>query len=40
MAGQIGGMIKEIRPVREIIENILREAFDTINKVSATVKEE
>ena len=39
MAGQIAGMIDEIKPVSEIIDEIIQETIDVINKNKAFIKE-
>ena len=40
MSGQIAGLIKEIKPAKDIIEGIMNEANEVINSISALVKEE
>lgn len=40
MAGQISGMVKEIKPAKDIIEDIVKEAFYALDTVKVTVKEE
>ncbi len=40
MAGQISGLIKEIRPAKEIIENIVMEAEVTLKAVRGLIEEE
>lgn len=39
MAGQISGLIKEIKPVKEIIDDIIKEAEEIINKMAKFLKE-
>lgn len=39
MAGQISGLVCEIKPAKDIIENILKEAKETIEAVKALSKE-
>lgn len=38
MAGQISGLIKEIKPVKEIIENTVKEAEEIIKKLTGFVR--
>jgi enoyl-[acyl-carrier protein] reductase II len=40
MAGQISGLVKEIKPAKDIIEDIIKEAYDAFNNVSTSIKEE
>lgn len=40
MAGQIGGLIKNIMPAKDIVEEILGEALNTMNRVNILIKEE
>jgi enoyl-[acyl-carrier protein] reductase II len=40
MAGQISGSIKEIKPAKDIIEGIIKEAYEALDKVGALAKEE
>ncbi len=39
MAGQIAGLIKDIKPVKEIMEDIIKEAQAVIKKVNGVVEE-
>ena len=32
MAGQVAGMLHEIRPVREILDTMLRDAMDVLGR--------
>ncbi len=34
MAGQIAGLIKDIKPVKEIVEDIIKEAKDSVSKIN------
>jgi enoyl-[acyl-carrier protein] reductase II len=38
MAGQISGLIREIKPVKNIIEDIIKEAEETIEKLKGLKK--
>lgn len=38
MAGEIAGLIKEIKPVKNIIEDIIREAEETIKRLKGLIK--
>jgi len=40
MAGQISGLVKEIKPAKDIIENIMKEALIAIERVKILAKEE
>jgi len=40
MAGQIAGLIKEIKPAKDIIEDIMNEANEVISSINSLVKEE
>ena len=40
MAGQIAGLVKEIKPAKDIIEGIMNEANEVISLINALVKEE
>ncbi|MGE5629714.1 MAG: enoyl-[acyl-carrier-protein] reductase FabK [Caulobacteraceae bacterium] len=40
MAGQISGMVKEIKPARDIIEDIMKDAYVVADKVKQLLKEE
>ena len=40
MAGQIAGLVKEIKPAKDIIEDILNEANEVISSINGLVKEE
>lgn len=40
MAGQISGMVKEIKPAKDIIEDIIKEAHKALDTVRAFAKEE
>lgn len=40
MAGQISGLVKGIKPAKEIIEDIIKEAHEVLNTVSTLAKEE
>jgi enoyl-[acyl-carrier protein] reductase II len=40
MAGQISGLVKEIKPAKDIIETIINEANEVVNKITALPKEE
>jgi enoyl-[acyl-carrier protein] reductase II len=40
MAGQISGLVKDIRPAKDIIEKIMAEAHEVVDKVKALAKEE
>ncbi|HYE80536.1 MAG TPA: enoyl-[acyl-carrier-protein] reductase FabK [Clostridia bacterium] len=40
MAGQISGLVKEIKPAKDIIENIMKEADITLEAVRVLAKEE
>jgi enoyl-[acyl-carrier protein] reductase II len=40
MAGQISGLVKEIKPAKDIIETIINEANEVVNKITALSKEE
>lgn len=40
MAGQISGLVKDIRPAKDIIEKIMAEAHEVLGKVTALAKEE
>lgn len=40
MAGQIAGLVKEIKPAKDIIEDIMNEANEVISSINALVKEE
>ena len=40
MAGQISGMVKEIKPAKDIIEAIMKEAHETLAAVKVMAKEE
>jgi len=39
MAGQIAGLIKDIKPVKEIIEDIIKEAQAVIEKINSVIEE-
>lgn len=40
MAGQIAGLVKEIKPAKDIIEDIMNEANEVISLINGLVKEE
>ena len=40
MAGQIAGLVKEIKPAKDIIEDIMNEANEVISSINGLVKEE
>jgi enoyl-[acyl-carrier protein] reductase II len=40
MAGQISGLVKEIKPAKDIIEAIINEANEVVNTITALSKEE
>jgi NAD(P)H-dependent flavin oxidoreductase YrpB (nitropropane dioxygenase family) len=40
MAGQISGMVKEIKPAKDIIESIINEAHEVLKTVRVMEKEE
>lgn len=40
MAGQISGMVKEIKPAKDIIEDIVKEAYKALDAVRIMTKEE
>ena len=39
MAGQIAGLIKDVKPVKEIIEDIIAEAEETIRKINGIIED-
>lgn len=40
MAGQISGLVKEIKPAKDIIEDIMKEAYEVLNAIRMLSKEE
>ena len=40
MAGQISGLVCEVKPAKDIIENILNEAMEIVDAVKALSKED
>jgi len=40
MAGQISGLVKEIKPAKDIIEDVMREAYEALNAIRVSTEEE